>query len=75
MQLLSLFCENQVYTYIYDFFAGFLGPWGKYTDDAGPAKPSGEDAEYLEEYLSKMKKRAKKTLEETSMEEKRSRLG
>jgi len=49
---------------------GFLGPWGKYTDDAGPAKPSGEDAEYLEEYLSKMKKRAKKTQEETPMEEK-----
>ena len=52
------------------YFLGFLGPWGKYIDDAGPAKPTGEDAEYLENYLSKMKKRSKKTQEETPMEEK-----
>ena len=52
------------------FFSGFLGPWGKYTDDAGSAKPGEEDAAYLEDYLSKMKKRSKKTQEETPMEEK-----
>ena len=67
---MHLFCEIQVNTYIHDFFAGFLGPWGKYTDDAGSAKPGEEDAAYLEDYLSKMKKRSKKTQEETPMEEK-----
>ena len=63
--------KPSTYSYFFFFcFSGFLGPWGKYTDDAGSAKPGEEDAAYLEDYLSKMKKRSKKTQEETPMEEK-----
>ena len=61
---------NILTTYIYMFFLGFLGPWGKYKDEETTSKPSEEDAAYLEDYLSKMKKRAKKTVDETPMEEK-----
>ena len=71
----SLFSFSKFWEAFYIFltlynFSGFLGPWSKYTDDAGSAKPGEEDAAYLEDYLSKMKKRSKKTQEETPMEEK-----
>ncbi len=49
---------------------GFLGPWGKFKDEVTSAKPSEEDAAFLEDYLSKMKKRAKKTVDDSPMEEK-----
>ena len=49
---------------------GFLGPWGKFKDEVQVAKPNEEDAAFLEDYLTKMKKRAKKTVDETPTEEK-----
>ena len=38
---------------------GYLGPWAKYEGEETISKPEGEDAEYLEEYLSKMSSRGK----------------
>lgn len=49
---------------------GFLGPWGKFKDEVTTSKPSEEDAAFLEEYLAKMKKRTKKTVDDSPMEEK-----
>ena len=49
---------------------GFIGPWGKFKDEVTTAVPSEEDSKFLEEYLSKMKKRVKKTVDESPMEEK-----
>ncbi|CAB4058081.1 CDC40 [Lepeophtheirus salmonis] len=49
---------------------GFLGPWGKYKDEVTVSKPSEEDAKYLEEYLSKMKKRARVQVDDKPIEEK-----
>ena len=49
---------------------GYLGPWGKFKDEQTVAKPTEEDAAYLEDYLSKMKKRAKKTVDDSPVEEK-----
>ena len=49
---------------------GYLGPWAKFHDEETVSKPGEEDAEYLEEYLGKMKRRGKKQQEEVSVEEK-----
>ena len=49
---------------------GYLGPWAKYADEETVSKPEGEDAEYLEEYLSKMNSRGKKQSEDKPIEEK-----
>ena len=49
---------------------GYLGPWAKYQDEETVSKPEGEDAEYLEEYLSKMNRRGKKQQEDKPIEEK-----
>jgi len=49
---------------------GYLGPWAKYIDEETVSRPGEADKEYLEEYLSKMKRRAKKTVEEEKVEEK-----
>ncbi len=49
---------------------GYLGPWGKFKDEKTVAEPSSEDKEYLEDYLSKMKKRARKKVDEGPVEEK-----
>ncbi len=49
---------------------GFLGPWGKFQDEKTSSEPSQEDKEYLEEYLAKMKKRAKKQVDDKPIEEK-----
>ena len=49
---------------------GYLGPWGAFEDEVKVSEPSQEDKEYLEDYLSKMKKRAKKQVDEKPIEEK-----
>jgi len=49
---------------------GYLGPWAKYEDEETVSKPGEEDAEYLEEYLSKMNRRGKKQLDEKPIDEK-----
>ena len=49
---------------------GYLGPWSKYADEETVSKPEGEDAEYLEDYLSKMSRRGKKATDEKPIEEK-----
>ena len=49
---------------------GYLGPWGGFEDESRSAKPSEEDAGYLEEYLAKMKKRTKKQTDDKPIEEK-----
>ena len=49
---------------------GYLGPWAKYVDEETVSRPGEADKEYLEEYLSKMKRRAKKQIEEEKVEEK-----
>eukprot|EP00096_Caligus_rogercresseyi_P011694 TRINITY_DN4696_c0_g1_i3.p1 TRINITY_DN4696_c0_g1~~TRINITY_DN4696_c0_g1_i3.p1 ORF type:complete len:579 (+),score=158.78 TRINITY_DN4696_c0_g1_i3:1685-3421(+) len=49
---------------------GFLGPWGKYENEITVARPSEEDAKYLEEYLSKMKKKARVQIDNKPVEEK-----
>ncbi|XP_077297672.1 pre-mRNA-processing factor 17 isoform X1 [Arctopsyche grandis] len=50
---------------------GFLGPWGGYVDEKRIMKPSGEEAEALEEIVAKRQKRGKiqdeKPLEEKSI--------
>lgn len=48
---------------------GYLGPWAKYEDEETVSKPGEEDAEYLEEYLSKMNRRGKKQQDEKSIDE------
>ncbi len=49
---------------------GYKGPWAKFEDEVTVSKPGDEDKEYLEEYLSKMKRRAKKQVDEKPVEEK-----
>ena len=49
---------------------GYLGPWGKFKDEETVSKPTAEDAEFLEDYLTKMKKRSKKTVDDSPLEEK-----
>ena len=49
---------------------GYLGPWAKYKDEETISKPEGEDAEYLQEYLTKMQSRSKKQSDEKPVEEK-----
>ncbi len=49
---------------------GYLGPWGKFQDEVTVSEPTTEDKEYLEGYLAKMKKRAKKQVDEKPIEEK-----
>ena len=49
---------------------GYLGPWGKFEDEVKTSEPSAEDKEYLEDYLAKMKKRAKRQVDEKPIEEK-----
>lgn len=47
----------------------YTGPWGGFEDLQTVSKPEGEVAEYMEEYLRKRKKLAKK-VEDRTMEEK-----
>ena len=49
---------------------GYLGPWAKFEDEETVSKPSEEDAAFLEDYLSKMKRRGKKQIDEAPIEEK-----
>eukprot|EP00095_Tigriopus_kingsejongensis_P012286 maker-scaffold324_size206069-snap-gene-1.27 protein:Tk12286 transcript:maker-scaffold324_size206069-snap-gene-1.27-mRNA-1 annotation:"pre-mrna-processing factor 17" len=49
---------------------GFLGPWGAFEDEQKVAAPDEEDKAFLEEYLAKMKKRAKKQTDDKPIEEK-----
>ena len=49
---------------------GYLGPWGKFEDEVRTAEPSTEDKEFLEDYLSKKKRRAKKQIDDKPIEEK-----
>uniref|UniRef100_A0A1I8GUG9 Pre-mRNA-processing factor 17 n=2 Tax=Macrostomum lignano TaxID=282301 RepID=A0A1I8GUG9_9PLAT len=48
---------------------GYLGPWGKFVDEALVAAPPEEDREYMQEYLAK-KAKNKRRPEETPVEEK-----
>merc|ERR1719359_1729557 len=45
---------------------GYLGPWAKYVDEETVSRPGEAD----KEYLGKMKRRAKKQIEEEKVEEK-----
>lgn len=49
---------------------GYLGPWGAFEDEEKTSAPSAEDKEFLEEYMAKMKKRAKKQTDDKPVEEK-----
>ncbi|XP_050435610.1 pre-mRNA-processing factor 17 [Adelges cooleyi] len=48
---------------------GYLGPWGSFVDEKKIAKPEGEDAAAIEEFLAKKQKRGKK-VEDKSFKEK-----
>ncbi|CAG0900334.1 unnamed protein product [Cyprideis torosa] len=48
---------------------GYLGPWGGFVDEKKIARPEGEDAEAIEEYLAK-KQRRSRNVEEKPLEEK-----
>ena len=65
---MTLFKHDMIYTIKHLFETFEIS--GKFKDEETVAKPTEEDAAYLEDYLSKMKKRAKKTVDDSPMEEK-----